>query len=271
MLTRVLFLLTLSLSSTFFLTGAWTGSFAIPPRAPETLFVPQAMPLDADIIGSGIDAEQLVGKSLDKLRRLQSGWMRTKIRQTMNDPTSHFVAEGFLQRGPNRCARLEMKIERNGTTAHLVIVSDGEIVARARQMGGAKPVVALEPLPVAAPGNGSDDFLNAKCCGGPYALLAPMHKLLVNAKLLTGFLNEQAVIQIKGELKTGGLVAQARHARIYLDAKTLWPQRLEWWGASKAEAPQLLFSSEFFEPEFDRELSVAECTRVFSYRPDNGD
>src|ERR1019366_9025553 len=101
MLSRLLFLLSLMLGSTVFLTGAWTGTFATSARSPELLFVPGAVLLDADIIGSGIDAHQLLRKALAKLGEPKAAWLKTKIRQTMTDADSNFVAEGFLQRGPN--------------------------------------------------------------------------------------------------------------------------------------------------------------------------
>src|SRR4051812_5089776 len=110
MLTRILFLLTLALGSTAFLTGAWTGPFATSPRAAEIAFLPQAFALDADIIGSGIDAGQLLQKAMEALAPQRTAWLKTKIRQTMTDGESNFIAEGFLQRGPNHCARLEMDI-----------------------------------------------------------------------------------------------------------------------------------------------------------------
>jgi hypothetical protein len=280
MLSRLLFLLSLMLGSTVFLTGAWTGSFATSARSPKLLFVPGAVPLDADLIGSGLDARQLLQKALEKLAGQDAAWMKTKIRQTMADADSNFVAEGFLQRGPNHCAHLEMDVVRAGKRGRLLVVSDGEIVARVRKMPDALPVVVVERLPALAEDSQEKDagvkeeFLARQCCGGPAPLLAPIHKHLRNARLRTGLLQDTPVIQIQGELSPDsapvciGAKNLPSRAHVYLDAQTLWPIRLEWWGVDRTNSPQVVLRVEFLEPSINRELSVAECMRMFSYRPD---
>src|ERR1019366_6163400 len=157
MLTRVLFFFSLVFAITLFLTGAWTGTLAPSARPAEDAFVPETVLLDANIIGSGIDGQRLLEKACEKLRSPRVVWMKTKIRQTMTDAGSNFVAEGFLQRGPNHCARLEMDILRNGKRGGLLAVSDGEVIARVRTMPGAAAVVRVERLPVLAEDVQGDD------------------------------------------------------------------------------------------------------------------
>ena len=156
MLTRMLLLTTLVTGSIVFLTGAWTGPASPNARNAESRFVPQSVPLDADIIGSGVDAEQLLEKAIEKLAPPRTEWLKTKIRQTMNDGKSNFVAEGFLQRGPNHSPRLELNITTGGKTGRLLVVSDGDVVAQVRQIPGAEPVVVVEKLPVIDPQAGID-------------------------------------------------------------------------------------------------------------------
>lgn len=262
MLTRILFLLCLASSSIILLTGAWTGSFTSLPPAAECDFVPQAITLEADIIGSGIDAKELLRKAVEKLDPKRTPWLNTKIRQTMTDGGSNFVAEGYLQRGPDHCARLELHIGKEG---RMLTVSDGTMVAIERRTPGEKPVVEVTRLPEGdAPAR--ESFLHKHACGGPEALLAQFEKQLQNATLQTGRLQNLPVILIKGDLTLD--VNKARHARIYLDAQTLWPHRLESYGAGNHGSLRQCLRIEFLAPTLNHELSADECARLFSYDPE---
>jgi hypothetical protein len=55
------------------------------------------------------------------------------------------------------------------------------------------------------------------------------------------------------------------HARVYLDAKTLWLARMEW--TEPQSAPRLRLQIDYFDYEIGRELSAEECARQFSYHP----
>jgi hypothetical protein len=278
MVTRILFLFAVVLGSTIFLPGAWTGSSTPNAQNPEVLFVPQILALEADIIGSGIDAPRLLEKTLEKLGGPRTAWMKTKIRQTVTDADSKFVAEGFLQRGPNHCARLEIIVGHQG---RLRVVSDGEVVAQVRNIPGKAPDVVVERFPDASADSADhisaarEKYLCGKCCGGPAALLQQLHKHLHNAKLQTGLLQGTAVIQVKGEIDPGAMpmcrrtTMPLRCAYIYLDAKTLWPHRLEWCGRDKANALRTVLSLEFLEPQIDQRLSVKACMQMFSYEPND--
>jgi hypothetical protein len=271
MLTRLLFFFSLFLTIAVFLTGAWTTTLHPSLKPAEDAFVPKTMPLDADIIGSGIDGPQLLEKASEKLRPTRVAWMKTKIRQSMTDSDSNFVAEGFLQRGPNHCARLEMDIDTNGHRTRLLVVSDGTVVAQVREAPGEAPALAIDDLVDQA--SARDAFLDSKGAGGPLMLLALFRKNLHNASLRTGLLQERGVIQIKGDLEPASMSICActsitvRFGYVYLDATTLWPTRMEWWGLDKECNPRPILRIEFLDPELNQALSDAECARLFSYQP----
>jgi hypothetical protein len=271
MLTRVLFFLSLLLTITLFLTGAWTGTLT-PSAAPaEDAFVPKALPLDADIIGSGIDGRQLLEKASAKLRPARMAWLKTKIRQTMTDARSNFVAEGFLQRGPNQCARLEMDIDTNGQRGRLLVVSDGAVVAQVRETPGEKPAVTVEELMEDAAER--EAFLDGKGAGGPLMLLQQFQKSLQNVNLRTGTVQGRGVIQIKGDLEPTSMSVCActsmpvRVGYVYLGAATLWPTRMEWHGLDKEQTLRPILRIDFLEPQVNEVLSDAECAKQFSYQP----
>lgn len=280
MLTRTLFFFALLGGGTVFLTGAWFGSFAPSAQNPESFFTPQNVPLDADIVGSGVDANQLLEKAMEKLAPARTGWLKTKIRQTMNDADSRFVAAGFLQRGPNHCARLEMDVITGQAHGRLVIVSDGELLAQVRKLPGREPAVVLEDLPAATEKTpaldpaAQEEYLVGKGCGGPRALLRQFRQHLRNGKLQTGLLHDKPVIRIKGDIDPATVPAFAPNKKrltliacTYLDATTLWPHRFEWREQSKVAAARPILQIDLHDFEIGRELSFAECTHVFSYQP----
>lgn len=269
MLTRLLFLSALLLTTLVFLTGAWPGptpSFMCPAQSSLTT---QPVSRDAGHASLSRDAKDVLRKAVEKLSPERAPWLKTKIRQTMTGAESRFVAEGFLQRGPNHCVRLEMSIVTEGQSSRLIVVSDGEMIAEARLFAQQKPIVVVERLP-ADGGAAKDQFLAVKGCGGPCALLEQLHRQILNASLQTGVLGDKPVIRVRGDLAPGqggndAVPASARSCCVDLDANTLWPHRLEWHGLAPGNA---LLRIEFLDPELGRELSTEECLRLFSYRPD---
>lgn len=206
---------------------------------------------------------------MDRLSRHESGWLSTKIRQSCHDGQNTFTAEGFLQRGPNHCARLELAVHGGASCGSLVIVSDGERIVHVERCPEAAPVAVIETIPATPQDHRKgDEFLASKCCGGPLAHLRVLREHLRNPKAQTGSLNGEPVIQIEGTVATASVPALAHlkadtlAATVYLDAKTLWPRRIEWHGSGER------FSQiEFIDGSVGAELDLDECARVFSYVP----
>ena len=270
MLTRMLLLITTLMGGLGLLTGAWPSPFLSPQNA-ESGFVPQSFPLDADIVGSGIGAPELLEKALAKLDWKQVTWLRTKIRQTMSDPESNFVADGFLQRGPGHCAHLELDINTQGSKARLLVISDGTTVASVRETPNAKPNVTVHALPAIENPAIKHEFLRALNCDGPSASLKDILAHLRDGKLQTGLLGNRRVIQITGQFeadttRAGGSIP-ARHCHVYLDAQTLWPCQIEWWGQDEHQRMKAIMRVEYADEQINRELPMSECAKLFSYQP----
>jgi hypothetical protein len=273
MIARLLILVSLTTGGTMFMTGAWPSSFSPPAPDPGVCFVAQPITLDADVVGSGVDAADLIAKALANLDPKRVTWLNTKIRQTMYDVESDYVAEGTLQRGPNHCARLDMTIVAQGGKSRLMCVSDGEIAAHVRQRSNAPAWLHLDPLPTTLADR--EAYLDAVACGGPAAVLRELQPRLQHARLLTGLLGDHAVIQLKAEVNPDqplpGVATKTRplHVCVYLDVKTLWPTRVEWLGVDRAGRLVSIMRLEYLDPAIDQELSLAECEQAFSYRPEN--
>ena len=57
-----------------------------------------------------------------------------------------------------------------------------------------------------------------------------------------------------------------RQCRLYLEAPTLWPHRVEWWGPLRANAGDaLLLQMEFRDPIINQPLSAERCAREFGF------
>jgi hypothetical protein len=280
MVKKLLWLVPLLLGGAVVLTGAWPGSFTPSPGAPRSLFVPQPLALDGAWHSGAINSQQLLEKAIEVLAVNRTGWLKTKIRQTMTDAESTYAAEGSLQRGPNHCARLDMQVRTNGLASHMLVVSDGELLAQEITIPGTTPKVTSTRLPGApadAPAGAEaairEAYLAARGCGGPLALLRQLQPCLQNPKLQTGLLQGQAVILIKGEIDSEKLRRQALRAvpinycYLFLDAKTLWPERVEWWGLDRRRSLRCVLQIDFHDHELNQELPLEQCVRAFSYRP----
>jgi hypothetical protein len=265
MLTRMLLLTSAVFGGLVFLAGAWPGPISSVPQNPHPGFVPHSFPLDPDIIGSGVGASELLKLALDKLDWNQVIWLHTKIRQTMSDPESGFVAEGFLQRGPNQCAHLELAINTNGGSGRLLVVSDGETVACVSEAPNTKATATAHSFPSTGDISNRNEFLRALNCGGPIVSLKEIHTQLRNGKLQTGLLHERKVIQVAGTFDPGE--NRASTCQVYLDAQTLWPCQIEWWGCDASNRLVPIMRIEYANPAINTALSLEECERLFSYQP----
>src|SRR5262249_218791 len=80
---------------------------------------------------------------------------------------------------------------------------------------------------------------------------------------LTGSGNNEVSAQLQPDAKQPWPEYLPRQCVIYLDAKTHWPHRLEWWGPSAPVAgDSLLLQMEFRNPKF-AEMSSERCAKVF--------
>jgi hypothetical protein len=239
MLIRTALLFALLAVSTTILTGAWFGTAPPPPPSVPFGFSPQDVKLDKSL--AGMDAQTVLDLAI---KRLDADWLRAKLRQSSNQ----FVAEGFVQCGPNQCMRLEMEVQCKSSRGKWTLVSDGVVLAKVRNMPDAPDSIHVETLP-SSPAERLAVLAN-QGGGGPLALLRSARSQLKDASLQTGILGQHAVIQIRGNAKSEPM-------SIYLDARTLLPIRVE---TSNLQI-------EFAEFELGRELPAAECARVFSYHP----
>lgn len=268
MLTRMLFLFVLVAGGIAVLCGAWPASFAPPSK--DAGPVPLIQPFQPDPAAAALDAGATLEKALAQLAPQRSPWLHVKFRQTLTTGPAPLVAEGFLQRGPHQCVRMEMALGGE-TGSRLIVVSDGQTLATVRTIAGSLPTALVQSLPDDEPER--EKILSAGGCGGPAALLGLIQKHLRGGRAQTGLWDKRPVIRIEGEVDPADLPAfaslkfESLRAQAFLAADTLMPVRLEWWDTRKADAPRLAAAIEFHDLTVAVPLPEEECARLFTYQP----
>ncbi len=265
MTTKLLLLLPLLAGSSFFLSGAWPLPFLAgkPPAAYP--FVPHDPQTSAD----ANEGARLLDQSLIRFAPDQLVWLHTKIWQRMNDREVSFEAVGSLHLAPNGCARLEMDLDRRGSTSRQLFVSDGHAYAQETQVGDGIPALQSDHAPKVE-GDERRAFLLQHGCGGPCPIVKELRQRLTNASVRRGSVNERELIEIRGDLSPGNvpetqqLKPRATVAAVYLDAATLWPQRIEWRANAKSHP---LLEIEWRNARINHPLEQADCVKLYTYTP----
>jgi hypothetical protein len=156
-------------------------------------------------------------------------------------------------------------------------VSDGRLLSWTTQVSDDKSDTQTIELPHGPSLAAScAKLLDEHGCGGFMPLLRTLQARLEEPRVLTGLWKDRPVVVLRGRITPDHEAAarlpaelrselQPRQANLYLDAETLWPHRVEWWGSAESGDPLvLLLQIEFRDPVLDRALSAEECRRIFA-------
>jgi hypothetical protein len=222
--------------------------------------------------------QEILARAVATLEPQRLSWLIVKTWQKQVDDEISFEADGRLVLGPNHCARLDMNIHGTTGSNSVVIVSDGVGVARACRSANKRAEVTsqrfLSPAKTPLTGPQIDQVLSNHGCGGPYRLLNDLAGKLDNIQMEMGVWQRKSVVRLTGflkaaKLKESGLTVEPRLCRIYLDAHTLWPHRVEWWASRQPNDAEFLFLQvEYREPQINQPLSHEDCVREFTYVPE---
>jgi hypothetical protein len=269
---KLFLLLPLLAGVPLFLTGALSRPPADTTASP---FLPQPIQWTAPEGGPA----GLFDLALQRLSPERITWLQVTLWQRMTGAESTIESQGSLQIGPRNCARLDLTLSAGACPGRWLVVSDGHALAQVVQLGKSTPKVntrLLVPQGQDAEQSGqapSAEALRALGCGGPHPLLKDLRARLRDLTLETGLSKGRPVARLHGRLDAApaaGTAVIADFCYLYLDPETLWPARLEWWGANAERVHRLLLEIEFRDPLVNRPLSLTECMRVFSYGPEQG-
>lgn len=239
----------------------------IPAAAPEPFFV-QNTPLDRR---EGNDARQLFEQILGPLRKAR--WLKATIWQQAHHAGDGFESEARLTLGPDHCARMEVLLRTAAGSCELLTICDGKVFAEITRFPGDEPKVTSSFLPGPEAIQQRDNILRKHGCAGPLPLLTELGSMASAWRVESGVWRQQRVLRLEAAIepkfnKAGVQTPQpARMTRLYCDAATLSPLRLEWYADDKSQVPRLLLEMEYRQLELDRPLTPEECARAFTYKP----
>jgi hypothetical protein len=224
------------------------------------------------------DAKALLGEILVRLGvAAQSDWLTATVWQTIDDGETRFEAEGRLVRGPGHRLRLDLEV-KSRRRGRVVIACDGTTLWRSRHLGSEEKSVESFPVPQGCHPSAPEfqSFLRDRAVPEPLALLRALSNGLSNTKAQTGLWHSQQAARITGDWSPcedtpADLRApkRPRTCHVYVDLKTGYPLRIEWWGSeNEGNALALVSQIEFRDLVLSPPPPPDECARLFSYRAD---
>ncbi len=248
-----------------------------PPR--PTLSLPANVPDDA--------AQQTLDRAVAAVAPERLGYVETKLWQRVTLPGVAYEAHGRYLIGPQQRFRLEMHTKHKGGAATRLAVSDGATLWEAERTGAGDwtSVTKLDMAPVMATLDGEGlpallkaDLLEGPRFGGVVTLLRSLRRSMTWVKVekmnhqgkarlrLSGIWKADYAAYIRSEQAwPAGLPEQCR---LDLDERTLWPDRLEWWGPITDGGPDTLLAEiELRNPVVYPALTAERCAKEFTFEP----
>jgi hypothetical protein len=237
------------------------------------------------------EARRCLEQTLNDFQVDRVTWLEMEIWQKAQLPGCVYEAAGSYRLAPGQRFRLEIHTHPGEGESTSLSVSDGRTLWQAERTGSGAwdNVTRLNLSEVFALMNGPsgqqlrNEFLQRPHFQGMNSLLRHLLDRLVWAKserlrradgevfhLIGVWSKEEASRFIPPDYPWPA--ALPRQCHLYLDAKTYWPKRLEWWGPStNGGVDHLLVQMEFRNPVFNRSLPAAECNRLFTFHPGEAD
>jgi hypothetical protein len=272
------------LSATLTRTAASVASSPLSRGAEPSAIPPAPAPYEDTA------AERSLELALEALKPERVQWLETTIWQKVQLPGYVYEADGSYRLAPGQRFRMEMHTHFGEAEGTLLMVSDGRELWEAERSGeGAWENVTRLNLPeVFSVMNGPtasrlrSEFLQRPHFQGMTPLLRNLHSRLVWARREVLHHDGAEQIHLVGVWPKEEVAKRAppdapwptglpRQCHLYLDARTYWAQRVEWWGPSGGSSDHLLVQMEFRNPVFNRPLSADVCARLFAFQPGNAD
>jgi hypothetical protein len=227
--------------------------------------------VDGSTASSDPQALAYLDRGIDTLSPERVRWLEAAVWQQVCCDEFVYQACGRLRMAPGDRSRFDVNVLVGSTQGELRQVCDGRTLQCSTRVGNDTPVVTRWGLP----GTGRTEFLQEQGFAGVAPLLSSLRRGLHNVQCQKRVWKGLEVIVISGTWpqdreQFGGLPAefkpryQPRLCCIYLDAQTLWPHRLEWWGSERpSQANSLLVQTEFRNPVINHVLPPEQCAAEF--------
>jgi hypothetical protein len=241
--------------------------------------------LEDGLEGAAADAnaELALDEAIAALSLGRADWLATDVWQKVRLPDFEYEATGSYVRAPHDRFRLELRAKpRGGNEGVVLLVSDGTTLWEAERAGGStwEEVSRLRLADVLARGGagapGHDDLLRGPKFTGVVPLLRNLRERMrwVRREPLS-----DSEVRLSGAwpaAKLAALVPEGepwpeglpRRCRLVLDARTSWPRRVEWWGPTAPDGPNVqLAEMELRAPVIGQPMPEDVAARTFSFDP----
>jgi hypothetical protein len=287
--------------SPHFITIALAAMFVIPEIAraqqsssPAQIPAPAAAPQSTAAAKPALpapksdkDAEKSLDQSIAELDPKKHPWVEFTLWEKADVQGLITTGEGHYLAGPDHRLKMDLTVRLANEQSELRTISDGKTVWNWVRSGHDEPratqydltkVQALLNVPGTLP-QFSEDFYKNQSFTGLLPLLQNLRRQMTFTKQEKESWNGHNVLKLTGEWTPDYAKAmtlqnniwaplQPRICRLYLDAQTHWPYRLEWWGPAAVRAPDtLLMELEFRNPHL---FSAAQQAPVQAFRFDPG-
>ncbi len=271
----------------FLLTCVLLAVTAVLARSPAP---PPAIPMEPI---EDAEAGALLDRAAQAVLPDRIQWLTCDIRQQAHLPDISYTGQGKYLLAPGHRFRLELQTHVGGMPGTLLLVGDGVNVWQARRAGsgGWEHVtrLGLAELLAGLEGPGGAARLRAEFLAGP--TLSGVAPLLRTLRYRLLWIRHEAVpesaetIELTGVWRPDELRLRAplgrpwprglpRQCRVLLDAHSLWPTCIEWWGPTTSTDPStlsaaetLLARTEYGHPSFNIPLSAEQCAAAFAFSP----
>jgi len=215
-------------------------------------------------------------------------WLQCRIRQQVTMPGLSYTAEGRYLLAPEHRFRLEVQTRTGERAGSLVIVSDGVNLWQANRIGAGKwekvTRVGVKEVLATLDGAGNaarlrSEFLEGPKFSGIVPLLRALRGRLVWVARTPSRDNSTDVFELTGVWPPAALREKVpadhpwpgglpRQCKIVLEAGTLWPRRIEWWGPLGEQGPdQVLARTEYTGAVIDQPLAEDVAAQTFTFTP----
>jgi hypothetical protein len=245
---------------------------AIPRAAPSSQFdqpAPAAATADPRAV-------ELLDRAVARLDPERVQWQEATVWQRTACADLRYQAEGRFLAAPGNRRRLNLRVKVGQARGELRVVADGRRLRVAGQVGERAPAVWEAELP--GQPDACAEVLRQQGVGGAGALLAVIRRGLQRPQREVVRWGGGEVYRITGEwpgdrpptgtpTEDGQGSAVPCRCRLYLDVRTLWPRRVEWWAEESGGGAALVSEVEFRDPVLNRPLPPERCPREFALGP----
>jgi hypothetical protein len=249
-----------------------TGAFKAKPHQLRPLVEP------AGTTASDAEALDILDRAAAALAPDRVRWLEAKIWQQAVCEDFSYQACGRLLTAPGDRSRYDLNVKVGGTVGELRLVCDGQTLTHTVRLGDDKPTLLRWDLTGAREaGRAAEEKAEArlKLVGElGFTGLAPLLRGLrqrgqgARHAELTWNGTEVIVIGLALPEEPPSMQRprfQVRQCCLFLDAQTLWPHRVEWWGNDRPGHPdQLVMQTEYRSPILNQPLPAGRCAAEFA-------